>query len=95
MALRGKLRRLERAAGEHTTELLCEECGERMKAPLDVALRITCAVWLRRRAERRGEPVPAELADPVVELIESHPHDAVVDARTGRPPGLPGRPRAG
>ena len=92
MALRGKLRRIERAAGEHTTELLCKECGLKMKVPLDVALRITCAVWLRRRAERRGEPVPN--ADPIVELIESHPHDAVVDVRTGRPPGLPGAPLA-
>ena len=92
MALKTRLRRLRKAAGEHTTELLCEECGLKMKVPRDIALRITYAVWLRRRAERRGEPVPND--DPVVERIESHPHNALVDVRTGRPPGLPGSPGA-
>jgi hypothetical protein len=92
LGLKDRLRRLQKAAGERTTELVCQECGERLTAPRDIALRITYAVWLKRRAERRGEPVPNE--DPVVERIESHPHDALVDVRTGRPPGLPGAPVA-
>ncbi len=92
MALKSKLERLERAVGQHTTELLCQECGERMKVPKDIALRITCAEWLKRRAERRGEPVVQD--DPVIERIDSHPHDTLINVRTGRPPGLPGAPGA-
>jgi hypothetical protein len=93
VGLKDRLRRLQKVSGEHTTELVCQEYGERMRVPRDIALRITRAVWLKRRAERRGEPVASE-DDPVMKLIESHPHDALVDVRTGRPPGLPGRPGA-
>ncbi len=87
MGLRDKLERLERRADKGTAVLLCQECGERVKVPADIALRLNVAAWLRRRAERRGEPVPT--SDPAVSLIDAHPHDALVDVRTGNPPGLP------
>ena len=94
MGLKDRLRRLQKAAGERTTELVCQECGERLTAPRDIALRLTYAAWLKRRAERHGEPVVNHDDDPAVRLIADHPHDAVVDVRTGRPPGLPGAPLA-
>jgi hypothetical protein len=86
VALRDKLRRLERAAGKHAAGLVCEECGETIVVPKDIALRLLYAAWHARRGEEHN--------DPAVMLIERHPHDALVDRRTGRPPGLPGMPRA-
>ena len=90
MGLKDRPKRLERRAGTyHRARVrgVREECGERIKAPRDIALRITYAEWLKRRAERRGEPLPND--DPAIKLIDSHPHNALVNARTGNPPGLP------
>ena len=82
MGLKDRTKRLERRARPHTAELLCEECGERVRVPGDIALRLNVAAWLERRGEEHN--------DPAVMLIERHPHDALVDRRTG--PALPASP---
>jgi hypothetical protein len=92
LGLKDRLRRLQKASGERPTELVCEVCGERLTVPRDITLRLTYAAWHKRRAERRGEPVVQD--DPIIKLMESHPHDALVNVRTGRPGGRPGRPHA-
>ena len=88
MGVKSRTERLERRAGAYSTELLCEECGERIKVPQDIALRLLTAEYKRRRAERRGEAL-VNHDDPAIMRIVSHPHNALVDVRTGNPPGLP------
>ncbi len=69
MGLRDRLKRLERAAGDHFTTATCPVCGETVRTPGDLALALLAAQWVREMGTKRDE-------DPVVSRVLDHPHEA-------------------
>jgi hypothetical protein len=82
--LRSWIKRLERVAGEETTVLVCQECGEEWRVSRDLDLEYITWEWLQATGEENlsGRPI-----DPDVHLIDKHPHSelSLIDKSTGEP----------
>ena len=70
--MRGKLRRIERAASEHYSEFACPVCGEAFRYAGDLALDVLVADWALGAAGTK--PAPATVA-----RVLDHEHPELVD----------------
>ena len=71
-----RLGRLERAAGEHFTTVVCPECGEAFRYAGDLALDLVVAQWA---GEAEGEEAAGHEEHPTVARVLDHPHEGLVD----------------
>ena len=68
----GRLGRLEREAGEHSTTVSCPKCGETFRHAGDLALDVVAAQWARATGTDYEEA-------PTVSRVLDHPHELLVD----------------
>ena len=71
--MKGRLGRLERAAGEHFTTAVCPECGEAFRYAGDLALDLVVLQWARATQWTEHDEV-----DPIVERVLDHPHEELL-----------------
>ncbi len=75
--MKGRLGRLEQAAGEHFTTASCRECGAAVRYAGDLALDVVVAQWAR---VAEGEEAAQHVEHPTVTRVLDHPHQALADA---------------
>jgi hypothetical protein len=82
MSLRGKLKRLERAADVVTVEVVCPECGAEFRAVGYPVLEFLCHEWQQVSGGESYRKTPADVL-----AIAAHEHDPslVIDKATGKP----------
>ena len=73
MGLKDKLKRLQRIAGEETTTLVCQECGEELRVRDGIELDLLAHEWAEEQRRRgRGHEVHGDTY-PDVYLVNHHP----------------------
>ncbi len=95
MALRDRIKRLQRAAEKDLETFRCAGCGETFKVPTEAWLNLLACDWVSGVRERGGDPgVEGERADALrtqdVEVLEEHLQHGELYEPGGRrawPPG--------
>lgn len=85
MSLRGRIKRLEREAGEDMVVLVCKECGEELRVRDGLELDLVAHSWAEE-AKKRGVEVYGETPSDVYRVLD-HPHGelSLADISTGEP----------
>ena len=87
MGLKDKLKRLQRIAGEETTTLVCQECGEELTVRDGIELDLIAHEWAEEQRRRgQGHELYGE-THPDVFLFNNHSCDwtALRNKYTGKP----------
>ena len=71
MGLRRRVKRIQKAAGEHTTVLTCQDTGEKIRVPEDAGVRLVVAQW----CEGTGQ----DYSDSLVEWLTPYLERGLVD----------------
>ncbi len=66
-----RLKRTEKAAGEHFTTVSCPSCGEAFRYAGDLALDVVVAEWAR---VAEGEEAAQHVEHPIVTSVMDHEH---------------------
>jgi hypothetical protein len=71
MGLRRRMQRVQKAADKHTTVLMCQDTGEKIRVPEDAAVRMVVAQYC--------EGIGQDYSDPLVERLSPYLERGLVD----------------